>query len=523
MSEPSDALRIALTAHGGTLDGAPLTGGPEEAFAAALELVSRQAISLPDGETLTVEVTDARPHGYKPARSRVGAGQSLTPTLFPRRERPKGMAGIPVVSGRHHTAASQGATQATQDIQDAQTVATPQGAPVAGQEAAPAYSWPSPVPLPQPAATTQPEPQPAVQALPESTPQPEQAPVLPETAAAPQVPQEAPERPEPQSAGQEAPEPVVDPQAVLDAGASPQPPSPPLTLSAAALFGSAVPTRHRAPGASRKAPSKRRKAAHRAPNRAALPDLFRPASARSRKRAEVGDFPADLLPRRRRMVGSPRQHLYGTGEPLVADRRTLEVAAHPRSLALAPVEALPVAPLTEAERAKIADAEGFMRYVPRVPVVQADLGRQGDREGRRGRKERESKPWTRRRIAQWAAVGVAVLAVGGVVAKPYVVETPYTAVCVDARTGLRAEQAQCEPGGGSYYVTQYVRTSAKAPLVDVGQAVDGSTSWPRGKVTVTDPSGKAVSKPSATPAPAGEESQEPSQGPSPTSTATATE
>jgi len=84
-SGTTTTVRINLTARGVTLNGRAVTGPTEDAFAAALSLVSAQAANLPKGGFLPVSVTDERADGYESTRTNVLAGNTLTPSLFTRR------------------------------------------------------------------------------------------------------------------------------------------------------------------------------------------------------------------------------------------------------------------------------------------------------------------------------------------------------------------------------------------------------------------------------------------------------
>lgn len=225
-----------------------------------------------------------------------------------------------------------------------------------------------------------------------------------------------------------------------------------------------------------------------------------PPRSRSKSLRQPKEPPAAFLP----IAKDPRslrQRLHGTGAPLVPDARTHRLAVLPQSLSLAPLEDLAMRPLTPQEKAAISETFGdeFQLHVPRIPAVhyqEPDKTRPRAR-GRERSRVRRRREWTRRRVMRWGATALVAVGVVGAMVWPWVVERDFTAVCVDRRTGFRAEQGQCgQEGAGDYYEVRYWRAD-DAGLPGVGAAVDGERSWPVGRVRVVTPDGQSVEAPGA--------------------------
>lgn len=225
-----------------------------------------------------------------------------------------------------------------------------------------------------------------------------------------------------------------------------------------------------------------------------------PPRSRSKSLRQPKEPPAAFLP----IAKDPRslrQRLHGTGAALVPDARTHRLAVLPQSLSLAPPEDLAMRPLTPQEKAAISETFGdeFQLHVPRIPAVhyqEPDKTRPRAR-GRERSRVRRRREWTRRRVMRWGATALVAVGVVGAMVWPWVVERDFTAVCVDRRTGFRAEQGQCgQEGAGDYYEVRYWRAD-DAGLPGVGAAVDGERSWPVGRVRVVTPDGQSVEAPGA--------------------------
>ena len=450
-SGTTTTVRINLTARGVTLNGRAITGPTEDAFATALSLVSAQAANLPEGGFLPVSVTDERAGGYESTRTNVFAGSILTPSLFTRRS-----GNIPALP------------------------------PSIMPRSRPAHTV-SPAGLPPsiaPAASSQ-----------RRVPDPGHPPKAPSAPPAEEVPifrsDKAP------SATEKAPHKETDP-----------------TLSAEDLFGTTTADRR-----ARRRHRSRTKG-HRSPHAGSLGDLFTfsPPSSPDLDAVEAaeafyadtsqeeeskirgpGDLPEDLLPKRRRRPGTLQERLQGTGEPLAPDNRSLVLASRPTSLALAPTTDLPVAQLSEDERTRTGASQDLLRYIPRTPSFHATIPERTRHE--KGAKRvfsltssRARRPWTSRRILTWAAGAVAAASVAALMIWPYVVTQEYKDLCVDTRTGHRAEQKQCETATG-YYEHRYIKANKEDSPPDVGKPVEGSTTWPVGKVRMTTTDGDVVTKP----------------------------
>ena len=450
-SGTTTTVRINLTARGVTLNGRAVTGPTEDAFAAALSLVSAQAANLPKGGFLPVSVTDERADGYESTRTNVLAGNTLTPSLFTRRS-----GNVPALP------------------------------PSIMPRSRPAHAV-SPASIPPSIAPTA-SPQRRV-------PNPGHPPKEPSAPPAEDVPifrsDKAP------SATEKVPHKETDP-----------------TLSAEDLFGTTTADRR-----TRRRHRSRAKG-HRTPHASSLGDLFTfspPSSPapdaveaaeafyadtsqeEKSKVREPGNLPEDLLPKRRRRPGTLQERLQGTGEPLALDNRSLMLASRLTSLALAPTTDLPVTQLSEDERIRTGASQDLLRYIPRTPSFHATIPERTRHE--KGTKRvfsftssRARRPWTPRRILTWAAGAVAAASVAALMIWPYVVTQEYKDLCVDTRTGHRAEQKQCETATG-YYEHRYIKASKGDSPPDVGKPVEGSTTWPAGKVRMTTTDGNVVTKP----------------------------
>lgn len=231
----------------------------------------------------------------------------------------------------------------------------------------------------------------------------------------------------------------------------------------------------------------------RAPKRAKAPSPFRSRPSGGRRRIPAASpFRArgDQSPRRRargprRSVNeyfhppadydrrTPRERLLGTGDPMEPDLRTRELRGRTiRSLGTVPGAVLPIG---EGEP----DEYGRVPFIPRVPAPSMPIKDPAARGSGRRRERGGAHPW---RIA---AVVCLVLAGAGVVAWPHIVTQDVVRVCVDDRSGLRAEQSACLPQGAEEYSYRY--QGAEEPLPGVGQSLpDGRQEPPRGKVSVVD-------------------------------------
>lgn len=507
------SYHISLSDQVATLDGYPLAGDAEEGFADALRQLSREAAAMPEDHHLVVRVADDRPAGYKPARARLYGGQSLEPADFPRKNRPMGMAGIPVVRAGDPSplvpppAPAQTPAEAARPQRRQEGPSTGAGG-VSG--AAADYRWPDPVTLPPSIAPKQRRSYPAQAA------QPAPSPASPPTPAT-SLPQGAPDAAEEASQDgvtQRRPQPVQAPETVSGAEvlaaeeADSSGPARGDHGDISDLFSNAA-----APVGRRR---RRRRKDLRVPARAPEPvqteektttgpvvrhqEHVAPPRSRSKSLRQPKEPPAAFLP----IAKDPRslrQRLHGTGAPLVPDARTHRLAVLPQSLSLAPPEDLAMRPLTPQEKAAISETFGdeFQLHVPRIPAVhyqEPDKTRPRAR-GRERSRVRRRREWTRRRVMRWGATALVAVGVVGAMVWPWVVERDFTAVCVDRRTGFRAEQGQCgQEGSGAYYEVRYWRAD-DAGLPGVGAAVDGERSWPVGRVRVVTPDGQSVEAPGA--------------------------
>lgn len=507
------SYHISLSDQVATLDGYPLAGDAEEGFADALRQLSREAAAMPEDHHLVVRVADDRPAGYKPARARLYGGQSLEPADFPRKDRPMGMAGIPVVQAPASSALVPPPAQA-ETLAEAARRQRRQEGPSDGagkaSEVAADYRWPDPVTLPPsiapkqrrsyPSQAAQPAPSPASPAAP-STSLPQGAPGAAEGASQDGATQR---RPQPV----QAPETVSGSDVLSTEEAVSRGPARGDHGDISDLFSNAaVPVGRR---------RRRRRKDLRVPSRAPEPvqteektttgpvvrhqEHVAPSRSRSKSLRQPKEPPAAFLP----VTKDPRslrQRLHGTGAALVPDARTHRLAVLPQSLSLAPLEDLAMRPLTPQEKAAISETFGdeFQLHVPRIPAVhyqEPDKTRPRARGRERGRVRRR-REWTRRRVMRWGATALVAVGVVGAMVWPWVVERDFTAVCVDRRTGFRAEQGQCgQEGAGDYYEVRYWRAD-DAGLPGVGAAVDGERSWPVGRVRVVTPDGQSVEAPGA--------------------------
>ena len=510
------SYHISLSDQVATLDGYPLAGDTDEGFADALKQLSREAAAMPEDHHLVVRVVDDRPAGYKPARARLYGGQSLEPADFPRKDRPMGMAGIPVVQAPASSPLVPAPPPAETPVEAARPQHRQEG-PSAGaggvSGAATDYRWPDPVTLPPSIAPKQRRSYPSQAARPASS---GASPAAPSTS----LPQEAPGAAEGVSQDvvtQRRPQPVQAPETVSGAEVL----SAEETVSSSPARGdhgdisdlfsnAAVPVGRR---------RRRQRKDLRVPARAPEPvqteektttgpvvrhqEHVIPPRSRSKSPRQPKEPPAAFLP----ITKDPRslrQRLHGTGAPLVPDARTHRLAVLPQSLSLAPLEDLAMRPLTPQEKATISETCGdeFQLHVPRIPAVhyqEPDKTRPRAR-GRERSRVRRRREWTRRRVMRWGATALVAVGVVGAMVWPWVVERDFTAVCVDRRTGFRAEQGQCgqeaAPRGGDYYEVRYWRAD-DAGLPGVGAAVDGERSWPVGRGRVVTPEGQAVEAPGA--------------------------
>lgn len=504
------SYHISLSDQVATLDGYPLAGDAEEGFADALRQLSREAAAMPEDHYLVVRVADDRLAGYKPARARLYGGQSLEPADFPRKNRPMGMAGIPVVRAGDPSPLVPPPAPA-----EAARPQRRQEGPSAGaggaSGAAADYRWPAPVTLPPsiapkqrrsyPAQAAQPAPSPASPPAP-STSLPQGAPGAAEGASQDVVTQR---RPQPV----QAPETVSGAEVLVAEEADSSGPARGDHGDISDLFSNAA-----TPVGRRR---RRRRKDLRVPARAPEPvqteektttgpvvvrhqEHVAPPRSRSKSLRQPKEPPAAFLP----IAKDPRslrQRLHGTGAPLVPDARTHRLAVLPQSLSLAPPEDLAMRPLTPQEKAAISETFGddFQLHVPRIPAVhyqEPDKTRPRAR-GRERSRVRRRREWTRRRVMRWGATALVAVGVVGAMVWPWVVERDFTAVCVDRRTGFRAEQGQCgQEGSGDYYEVRYWRAD-DAGLPGVGAAVDGERSWPVGRVRVVTPDGQSVEAPGA--------------------------
>lgn len=505
------SYHISLSDQVATLDGYPLAGDAEEGFADALRQLSREAAAIPEDHHLVVRVADDRPAGYKPARARLYGGQSLEPADFPRKNRPMGMAGIPVVRAGDPSPLVPPPAPAETPAEAARPQRRQEG-PSAGaggaSGAAADYRWPDPVTLPPSIAPKQRRSYPAQAAQPAPSPASPPAP----TTSLPQGAPDAAEGASQEGVTQRRPQPVQAPETVSGAEvlvaeeADSSGPARGDHGDISDLFSNAA-----APVGRR-----RRRKNLRVPARAQEPvqteektttgpvvrhqEHVAPPRSRSKSLRQPKEPPAAFLP----IAKDPRslrQRLHGTGAPLVPDARTHRLAVLPQSLSLAPPEDLAMRPLTPQEKAAISETFGdeFQLHVPRIPAVhyqEPDKTRPRAR-GRERSRVRRRREWTRRRVMRWGATALVAVGVVGAMVWPWVVERDFTAVCVDRRTGFRAEQGQCgQEGSGDYYEVRYWRAD-DAGLPGVGAAVDGERSWPVGRVRVVTPDGQAVEAPGA--------------------------
>ena len=508
------SYHISLSDQVATLDGYPLAGDAEEGFADALRQLSREAAAMPEDHHLVVRVADDRPAGYKPARARLYGGQSLEPADFPRKDRPMGMAGIPVVRAGDPSALVPPPAPAQTPAEAARPQRRQEG-PSDGaggvSGAAADYRWPDPVTLPPSIVPKQRRSYPAQAA------QPAPSPASPPTPAT-SLPQGAPDAAEGAASQdgvtQRRPQPVQAPETVSGADvlaaeeAVSSGPARGDHGDISDLFSNAA-----APVGRRR---RRRRKDLRVPARAPEPvqteektttgpvvrhqEHVAPPRSRSKSLRQPKEPPAAFLPISKD-PRSLRQRLHGTGAPLVPDARTHRLAVLPQSLSLAPPEDLAMRPLTPQEKAAISETFGdeFQLHVPRIPAVhyqEPDKTRPRAR-GRERSRVRRRREWTRRRGLRWGATALVGVGVVGAMVWPWVVERDFTAVCVDRRTGFRAEQGQCgQEGAGDYYEVRYWRGD-DAGLPGVGAAVDGERSWPVGRVRVVTPDGQSVEAPGA--------------------------
>lgn len=467
---------------------------------------------MPEGHHLVVRVADDRPAGYKPARARLYGGQSLEPADFPRKDRPMGMAGIPVVRAGDPSPLVPPPAPAETPVEAARPQRRQEG-PSTGaggvSVAAVDYRWPDPVTLPPSIAPKQRRSYPAQAARPASS---AASPPAPATSLS-QGASGAAEGASQDGVTQRRPQPVQAPETVSGAevlAAEEAVSSGPARGDhgdISDLFSNAV-----APVGRRR---RRRRKDLRVPARAPEPvqteektttgpvrhqEHVAPPRSRNKSLRQPKEPPAAFLP----IAKDPRslrQRLHGTGAPLVPDARTHRLAVLPQSLSLAPPEDLAMRPLTPQEKAAISETFGdeFQLHVPRIPAVhyqEPDKTRPRAR-GRERSRVRRRREWTRRRVMRWGATALVAVGVVGAMVWPWVVERDFTAVCVDRRTGFRAEQGQCgQEGSGAYYEVRYWRAD-DAGLPGVGAAVDGERSWPVGRVRVVTPDGQSVEAPGA--------------------------
>ena len=421
------SYHISLSDQVATLDGYPLAGDAEEGFADALRQLSREAAAMPGDHHLVVRVVDDRPAGFKLARARLYGGQSLEPADFPRKDRPMGMVGIPVVRAGDPSPLVPPPAPAQTPAEAARPQRRQEG-PSAGaggvSGAAADYRWPDPVTLPPSIAPKQRRSYPAQAARPASS---AASPPAPSTSLS-QGASGAAEGASQDGVTQRRPQPVQAPETVSGAEvlvaeeAVSSGPARGDHGDISDLFSNAV-----APVGRR-----RRRKDLRVPARAPEPvqteektttgpvvrqqEHVAPPRSRSKSLRQPKEPPAAFLP----IAKDPRslrQRLHGTGAPLVPDARTHRLAVLPQSLSLAPLEDLAMRPLTPQEKAAISETFGdeFQLHVPRIPAVhyqEPDKTRPRAR-GRERSRVRRRREWTRRRVMRWGACGAGAVWPGG--------------------------------------------------------------------------------------------------------------